>query len=155
MSRWLGIDHGTRRIGIAAGGTSDGIATPVTAVGAEPPASAFAKIRQLAADYGAEGVVVGWPLNMDGSEGPQGRLAREMARQLAEATGLDVRLWDERLSSFAADEALAGTYTRKKKKARHDAVAASIMLGHFLTADGPATAPRPGEAAAEPPSSSR
>lgn len=151
MGRWLGIDHGTRRIGIAAGGTADGIATPVTAVSAEPSAEAFTRIGKLAADYGAEGVVVGWPLNMDGSEGPQGRLAREMAGQLADATGLDVRLWDERLSSFAADEALAGTYTRKKKRARHDAVAASIVLGHFLTADGPATAPRPDEAAAPGP----
>jgi putative Holliday junction resolvase len=148
MGRWLGIDHGTRRIGIAAGNTSDGIAAPVTAVAAEPAASAIAEIRRLAAEYRAEGVVVGWPLNMDGSEGPQGRLAREMARRLAEATALDVRLWDERLSSFAADEALAGAYTRRKKKARHDAVAASIMLGDFLAADGPATAPRPDEAAA-------
>jgi len=149
MGRWLGIDHGTKRIGIAAGGTPDGIASPVMQVPADPLPSVIQKIRELAEDYRAEGVVVGWPLNMDGSEGPQGRLAREMARQLADATGLDVRLWDERLSSFAADEALAGTYTRKKKKARQDAVAAAVILGHFLSADGPATAPRAQEAQAD------
>jgi len=74
-------------------------------------------------------------------------LARQMAGELAEATGLDVRLWDERLTSFAADEALAGSYTRKKKKARHDAVAAAAMLRHFLLDDGPHKAPRPGDVA--------
>ena len=90
--------------------------------------------------------MVGWPLNMDGTEGPQGRLAREMAADLARRTGLDVRLFDERLTSFAADKALAGTYTRKQKKARQDAVAAAALLGDFLAADGPAVAPRPADA---------
>ncbi|MCD6304226.1 MAG: Holliday junction resolvase RuvX, partial [Planctomycetes bacterium] len=74
--------------------------------------------------------------------GPQGRLAREFAAELAERTGLDVRLWDERLSSFAADEALAGLLTRKKRKARQDAVAAAEILRHFLAAGGPQTARR-------------
>jgi len=143
MGRWLGIDHGTKRMGIAAGSTSDGIASPVAVVPAEPIAEAHDRIRQLADDYSVEGVVVGWPLNMDGSQGPQALLARQMARGLAEATALDVRLWDERLSSFAADEALAGTYTRKKKKARQDAVAAAAILSDFLANDGPANAPRP------------
>ena len=143
MGRWLGIDHGTKRIGIAAGSTSDGIASPVTVVPAEPLAEAYESIRRLAGDYGVEGVVVGWPLNMDDSEGPQGRLARRMARELAEATGLDVRLWDERLSSFTADEALAGAYTRKKQKARQDAVAAAAILSDFLAGNGPTRARRP------------
>jgi putative Holliday junction resolvase len=146
MGRWLGIDHGTKRIGIAAGNTEDGIATPLTVVPAEPLPAAIERIRQLAADYGVEGVVVGWPLNMDDTEGPQGVLARQMACRLAEETALDVRLWDERLSSFAADEALAGVYTRKQKKARQDAVAAASMLRDFLAAGGAASAPRPHEA---------
>ena len=145
MGRWLGIDHGTRRIGIAAGSTGDGIASPVGVIAAEPAAEAIERIRELVEQYSAEGVVVGWPLNMDDTEGPQGRLARQMASDLALATGLDVRLWDERLSSFAADEALAGSYTRKQKKARQDAVAAAAILADFLAADGPAGAPRPDE----------
>ena len=147
MSRWLGIDHGSKRIGVAAGNTSDGIAGPVEVIPAEPADKAIERIAQLAADYRVDGVVVGWPLNMDDSEGPQGKLARGMARQLAEATGLDVRLWDERLTSFAADDALAGAYTRKKKKARQDAVAAAAMLRHFLIDDGPRKAPRPADIA--------
>jgi len=143
MGRWLGIDHGTRRWGIAVGNTEDGIATPVAVLAAAPASAALEQIARLVAEYHAEGIVVGWPLNMDDSEGPQGKLARSMARQLAETTRLDVRLWDERLSSFAADKALAGTLTRKKRRARQDAVAASLMLQDFLARGGPQTAQRP------------
>ena len=146
MARWLGIDHGTKRIGVAVGGGTEGIASPIAVVPAEPLAEAIQQIVRLADEYGAAGAAVGWPLNMDGTEGPQGKLARQMARQLAEATALDVRLWDERLSSFAADEALAGAYTRKKKKARQDAVAAAMILRGFLASDGPAVAPKPQDA---------
>ena len=146
MGRWLGIDHGARRIGIAVGNTGDGIATPLDVIPAEPKGAAAARISQLARDYRVEGVVVGWPLNMDDTEGPQGKLARRMAAELAEATGLDVRLWDERLSSFEADKALAGLLTRKKKKQRQDAVAAAAMLKDFLSSGGPESARTPGSA---------
>jgi putative Holliday junction resolvase len=149
MGRWLGIDHGTRRIGIAAGNTEDGIAGPLEVIAAVPAELAVRRIQQLALDYRVDGVVVGWPLNMDDTEGPQARLVRRMASALAEATGLDVRLWDERLTSFEADEALAGLFTRKGRKARQDAVAAAAMLRHFLIANGPDKAPRPGDVADE------
>jgi len=149
MGRWLGIDHGTRRIGVAAGSTEDGIAGPLEAIPAAPAELAVRRIRQLAAEYRVDGVVVGWPLNMDDTEGPQARLVRRMASALAEATGLDVRLWDERLTSFEADEALAGMFTRKGRKARQDAVAAAAMLRQFLIAGGPQKAPRPADVADE------
>lgn len=145
MGRWLGIDHGTRRIGVAAGSTADGIAGPVEVIPAVPAEAATRRIAQLARDYGVEGVVVGWPLNMDDTEGPQAKLVRREAAALAEATGLDVRLWDERLTSFAADNALAGHYTRKGRKARQDAIAAADMLRQFLISNGPAEAPRPAD----------
>jgi putative Holliday junction resolvase len=143
VSRWLAIDHGTRRIGLAVGNTADGIACPVAVIPAQPAEDMLVRLRQLIAEYQVVGIVVGWPLNMDDTEGPQGRLAREAACQLAEATGMDVRLWDERLSSFAADEALAGTMNSGKKKARQDAVAAAAILQDFLASGGPACAPRP------------
>ena len=149
MGRWLGIDHGTRRIGIAAGSTEDGIAGPLEVIAAAPAEPAVRRIQQLALDYRVDGVVVGWPLNMDDTEGPQARLVRRMAAALAEATCLDVRLWDERLTSFEADEALAGLFTRKGRKARQDAVAAAAMLRHFLIANGPDKAPRPADVADE------
>ncbi|HOF17562.1 MAG TPA: Holliday junction resolvase RuvX [Phycisphaerae bacterium] len=147
MSRWIGIDHGTKRIGLAAGDTAGGIATPLDVIPAEPLDQAIRKILQRAEEYHATGIVVGWPLNMDDTEGPQGKLVREVAAKIESATGLDVRLWDERLSSFQADQALAGKLTRKKKKARQDAVAAAAILQDFLSCGGPEGAPKPNEIA--------
>ena len=145
MGRWLGIDHGTKRIGVAAGSTDEGIATPLTAIPARPGEKVIEHICRLAREYDTNGIVVGWPINMNGTEGPQGKLARAMARQLAAAGDLDVRLWDERLSSFAADEAMAGKLTRKQKKERRDAVAAAEMLRDFLTSGGEESARRADE----------
>lgn len=141
MTRWLGIDHGTRRIGVAVGDTSGGIATPLTVLPAEPAHEAIDRIVRLCQEYEARCVVVGWPLNMDDSEGPQGRTAREMAEQLAGASGLDVRLWDERLSTFEADSMMVGKLTREKKRRRRDAVAAAVILQDFLSRGGPDAAP--------------
>ena len=143
MATWLAIDHGTRRVGVAAGDTETRVATPVTVLPAEPAANAIAGILELAGEYDAVGLVVGWPVNMDGTEGPQGRLARDLAARLEAACPLDVRLWDERLSSFAADDALAGQLTRKKRRAIQDAVAAGVFLQDFLNRNGPDEAPRP------------
>jgi putative Holliday junction resolvase len=134
MSSWLGIDHGTKRIGVAVGNTESRIATPLEVIPATPLEQAIQRIGELARQYAVEGIVVGLPINMDGSVGPQAALAREMADRLAQALALPVRLFDERFSSFAADQALAGQLTRKKKKARQDALAAATMLTDFLAA---------------------
>lgn len=143
MSAWLGVDHGHKRIGIAVGDDEDGITTPVTMLSAEPASSIFARIDKLAGEYDVFGIVVGLPLNMDDTIGPQAVKARNFALELAETTGWDVRLWDERLSSFQADSNLAGHLTRKKRRARQDALAAADFLGDFLANNGPAIAKRP------------
>ena len=130
---------------MAAGNTATRIASALEVTAAEPEKQALERISRLAKQYQVQGIVVGWPLNMDDSEGPQGKLARQMACKLASATHLDVRMWDERLSSFEADQILAGRLTRKKKKARQDAVAAAVMLQDFLLNDGEVSAPRPDE----------
>lgn len=148
MGRWLGVDFGHKRIGIAAGRSEDGIASPLTVLDGLTPEAAIGKIRDLAREYQAVGVVVGWALNMDDTEGPQGLLTRQAAADLAAATGLDVRLWDERLSSFSADKALAGQMTRKKRRGRQDALAAAKILEDFFASDGPAMAPTPARAQA-------
>ena len=135
--RWLAIDYGTKRIGVAIGNTDDGIASPIETIPAHPPVAAIVRLRELVAEYEVAGLVVGWPLNMDDTEGPQGKVSRAFAQTLADATKLEVRLWDERLSSFAADQQLAGLLTRKKKKAIQDAVAAAAILHDFLAAGGP------------------
>ena len=142
MPCWLGIDHGTKRIGIAIGAIPPGIASPAEAAAAKPEHLALDRIAAIAKEHEAVGIVVGHPLNMDGTAGEQAKLAREFAATLAKATGLDVRLWDERLSSFAADQSLAGRLTRAKRKARQDALAAAAMLQDFFNANGPSHAPR-------------
>ena len=142
MPCWLAIDHGTKRIGVAIGAIPPGIASPAEALAAEPEKLALARISAVAKEHDAVGIVVGHPLNMDGTAGPQAELAREFAARLAAATGLDVRLWDERLSSFTADQSLAGRLTRSKRKARQDALAAAAMLQDFFDANGPSQAPR-------------
>jgi putative Holliday junction resolvase len=152
MARWLGIDHGAKRIGLAVGDSQTGVASPARPIagvecGGGSPEARHARvvgaILSAARQYHAEGLVVGWPLNADGSEGRQGALVRRFATELARQTGLDVRLWDERLSSFEADSRLRGTWTRRKKKVRQDSVAAAAFLEDFLRRDGAATAPRP------------
>ena len=145
MGTWLAIDHGTKRVGLAIGSTETGIATPLKVIPAEPFHLTLSSIAQIAASNECVGIVVGWPLNMDDSEGPQGVIARKAALEIADATALDVRMWDERLSSFAADQVLAGKLTRKKKRQRQDAVAAAEILQDFLSSGGPDGAPRPDE----------
>ncbi len=142
MPVWLGIDHGSKRIGVAVGAAPPGIASPAEVLAAQPLRAAMERIAAIAREHEAAGIVVGHPLNMDDSAGPQAEAAREFAVQLAAATGLDVRLWDERLTSFAADQALAGRLTRGKRRARQDALAAAAMLQDFLNSDGPCRAPR-------------
>jgi len=141
--KWLCVDIGTVRIGLAAGDSRAGIASPLEVIAALPWSAAMDAIARVAEAEGACGIVVGWPLNMDDSEGPQGKRCRRQAVDLARRTGLDVRLWDERLSSFAADKALAGQLTRKKKKQWQDALAAATILQDFFHADGPTMAARP------------
>lgn len=145
MAKWFGLDFGTKRIGVSAGNDTDGIASPLTVIEENAPDRIIARITELIHEYDVQGIVVGWPLNMDDTEGPQGKLTRQFAQQLAEETHLDVRLWDERLTSYAADQVLAGQFTRKKKKQRQDAVAAAVILQDFLSAGGPSGAPRPDE----------
>ena len=144
MRRWIGIDHGTKRIGVAVGDAEGGIATPLEVLSAGD-VDLDKRISKLVAEYDAVGVVVGWPLLADDSEGPQARLVRRFAADLAERTGLDVRLWDERLSSFEADERLKGMLSREQKIRRHDAVAAATILEDFFIGAGPASAHRPAD----------
>jgi putative Holliday junction resolvase len=103
-------------------------------------------LHEVIGEYAPVGLVVGWPLNMDDTEGPQGKKTREFAVMLESTLAIDVRLWDERLSSFVADEALAGEFTRNKRRARQDAVAAAEILRDFLACDGPSVAPTPSDA---------
>ncbi len=143
MGRWLAIDLGAQRTGLAIGDTLDGIATPLDVLDGKSIEDIIEHVRRVIADYRITGLVMGWPLNMDDTEGPQGRLSRKVAFQLGQVLGMDVRMWDERLSSFSADQALAGQLTRKKRKGRQDAIAAATFLQDFLAAGADAVAQKP------------
>ena len=133
-NRYLGVDFGTKRIGLALADASVQVVSPLRVIeaGGDLNANAVAIVK-VAEEYGAEEIVIGWPLNMDGSEGPQAKLSTRLVEAIRRVSQLPVHLHDERLTSHAADRRLIDReLTRKKKKARHDAVAAQILLESFL-----------------------
>jgi len=134
MQRFLGIDHGTKRIGLAVGDDVTRMASPLTTVDAGGTlAQQAAAVQQAAKGYDFDVVVVGLPLNMDDTEGPAARTARAFGDILAKQMALPVEYIDERLSTCAADELLLpAELTRKKKRARVDRVAAQVLLQSFL-----------------------
>lgn len=136
MARWAGVDYGKRRIGLALADPGETIASPVATLACSGSASEAARlVHEWAMENHVEGLVVGLPLNMDGSPGPQAALSRDFADQLRQQTGLPVELWDERLSSFEADGLMQSAgLTRQSRKKHRDAVAAQVILQSFLDA---------------------
>lgn len=133
MVRYLGVDYGHKRVGLAVGDSDSGFAAPLCMLPGGDDAAAVRKISSLCKEYDCNVVIVGLALNMDGTVGPAAMKTLTFAQKLADCGGLEVRMWDERLSSFDADQTLAGTMTRKKRKARQDAVAAASFLNEFLS----------------------
>ena len=125
-----------KRIGLSVSDADETIASPLGMV--DVRGDQDAQVRAVIAageQYDVAGYVLGLPLNMDGSEGKQAKLTRQFGTALAAASGREVHEWDERLSSAGADAYLAETeLTRKKRRARRDAVAAQIILQSYLDA---------------------
>lgn len=126
-----GIDFGRKRVGLA---ISDGqIAYPLGILERRSLNHDLETIRSRLAERGVSLIVVGLPLNMDGTEGPSARAARSFAEHLRSATGLAVEMFDERLTSFEAEERLKeASASRKAKNAARDAVAAVVILEGWL-----------------------
>ena len=134
MSRVIGLDHGTRRIGVAVGDTETGMAFPRRALRRRSQEADLARIGELVAGEEAELVVIGLPLNMDGSEGDQARLARTFGDALSSA-GIQVAYMDERLSSWEAGERLAEAGRRPARRSGElDSTAARVILQQYLDA---------------------
>lgn len=132
--RWVGVDYGTRRVGLALSDSRAAIASPMTTLTLDRVShSAAAKaVVEWARGYGATHFVVGLPLNMNGSDSAQTRHTRQFAAALT-AIATRVELWDERLSSYQADEMLRQQGVRiPKRDARRDALAALVILQSFL-----------------------
>jgi len=132
--RVLAIDYGDARTGIAisdAGGTIVGQTAVIHSYKAEKTA---AEIARLVKESGAERLVMGFPRNMDGSEGPRAELYRVFAALVEQTCGMPVVLWDERRTTVEAHNILSGcNYHGKKRKETVDAVAASLILEGYLS----------------------
>lgn len=135
MTRIVALDHGSRRIGVAIGDTRTGMAFARPAVRQRNEAVALDTVSALLRDEEAELVVLGLPLNMDGSEGPQAAAARAFGERLASAAGLEVVLVDERLTSWQAAEQLAAEGRRADRASGEvDSAAARMILQEYLDA---------------------
>ncbi len=134
--RILGIDYGDRRIGLAVGDTELAIATGLPTIERPSPAADILEpLRRICRDQGIARIVVGIPLNMNGTRGPRAHASLEFAQQLRQQLGLPVETWDERLTSLQADRAmLEGGLSRRKRKARVDRLAAQLLLQTYLDA---------------------
>jgi putative Holliday junction resolvase len=124
-----GLDLGDKTIGIAISDLRRAVATPVETLRRVKFTADAAALLTLLAARGAQGIVIGLPLNMDGSEGPRAQGTRAFARNLERLTELPITFWDERLSTVAATRALLEADTsRKRRAAVIDHVAASYIL---------------------------
>lgn len=132
--RIMAIDYGDAHTGIAISDPTGLITGFTTVVTAYCPKAVTERVAALAAEHGAEELVLGHPLNMDGTLGPRARKAEELAGLLRTATGLPVVLWDERRTTVDAHNILLNTgKNAKKRKKIVDAVAASLILEGYLT----------------------
>jgi putative Holliday junction resolvase len=129
----LGLDLGTKTIGVA---VSDGMrysATPLETIQRSKFTADAARLLELIEENAAVALVLGLPLNMDGTEGPRVQSTRAFARNLSQKTPLPILFWDERLSTSAVTRMLIEADTRRDKRAEIvDKLAASYILQGFL-----------------------
>ena len=132
--RIMAIDYGDAHTGIAVSDPTGLLAGFTTVITAYRPEAVAQRVAELAREHGAEELVLGHPVNMDGSLGPRSEKARAMQALLEEATGLPVVLWDERRTTIDAHHILyqSGKNAKQRKKVV-DAVAATLILEGYLT----------------------
>ena len=130
LQRLIGIDPGSRTIGLALSDVERRLASPYGSLRRGKLRDTAAELLAIARKEGAGGLVVGLPLSMDGSFGPAAQSARDWALALSEATGLPVALWDERLSTAGVNRFLVqqADLSRKKRAAAVDRIAAAWLL---------------------------
>ena len=129
--RWLAIDHGTKRIGLAFCDELEILASPFEVWPSDE--KVLDRIAKLCREEGAQAFVVGLPKHKDGAESATAPLARAFAAELSARTGLPHLLWDEHLSSAEAERLLAQRGVKPdKRKALLDAAAAAVILGDLL-----------------------
>ena len=139
-----GLDLGTVTIGVAVSDLRRRVATPLETIRRQKFTLDAARLLEIADKRAIRGLVLGLPINMDGSEGPRAQSTRAFARNLERLTDLPIAFWDERLSTVAAERALLEADTSRKRRAEIiDHVAAGFILqglldrlGHLERRDG-------------------
>jgi putative Holliday junction resolvase len=131
--RILAVDPGSKRVGLALSDPSETIAQPLATVAAQPEETLASRLAQVARAKEATRIIVGLPLRLDGTHGPEASAARKLAAAVRQASGLPVELVDERLTTAAADRALIeGGVKRRQRRQDIDRVAATMLLqGHL------------------------
>ena len=131
--RLLGVDYGERRTGIAISDESRTIAFPRETLECPRPEQAAAAVARLAAAERVAGIVVGWPVNMNGTEGPRTERTRQFMDEVARRTEIPLYRWDERLSTKIAEDALIAAGTRRERRKQVvDKLAAQVILQGYL-----------------------
>lgn len=129
----LGLDFGDKTIGVAVSDTFRSVATPLLTIRRTKFTEDAEKLLAIVVERGVVGMVLGLPLNMDGSEGPRVQKTRAFARNLSRLTPLPIGYWDERLSTVAAERALLEADTSRRRRAEViDHVAAGYILQGVL-----------------------
>lgn len=129
----LGLDYGDRRIGVSISDDLGWTAQGLEVIERRKEGKDVERIAELVKQYEVEEIVVGLPKNMNGSIGPRGEFCQEFASGLHEALQLPVHLWDERLTTVAAERTLIeADVSRKKRKGVVDKLAAALILQNYL-----------------------
>jgi putative pre-16S rRNA nuclease len=131
--RVLAVDPGSKRVGLAISDPTGTIAQALATVPAEPRGTLVSRLAKIAGEQEAKAIVVGLPRRLDGSDGPEAKAARELARELREASRLPIEMVDERLTTAAAERSLIEAGVRRKsRRASIDRVAATLLLQSHL-----------------------
>ena len=132
--RIMAIDYGDAHTGVAISDPTGFMAGTTTTIHSRKAEVVLEELRKIVEQYSVEELVMGFPRNMDGSEGPRADLYREFADKVEEATGIKPVLWDERRTTIDAHRILfeSGQNAKKRKKTV-DAVAAALILEGYLT----------------------
>ncbi len=138
MIRALGLDLGTKTIGVAYSDELGLTAQPLTTIRREGLRRDIEMLRDIVNDRGATHLIIGLPLNMNGSEGPRAEATRRFGDQLTQQITLPLIYWDERLTTVAAERSLLeADVSRKKRREVIDQVAATLILQGWLDAQTP------------------
>lgn len=144
MTRCLGIDFGSRRMGLALSDETGVIALPLPTVELRGVRHAVEAVKATCAERAVQKIVLGLPLDMQGRTGPAAEAVLHFAAQLREDTGLPVETWDERLSTSMAERMLIGGNVRRaRRRELRDQAAAQIILQSYLDAHGSGSEPSP------------